>query len=89
MYGLGRYGTADRWGHVGADAALVVLVLDGATGGDPWGEVAFGAVVVFVVWYVGRRLRLRSERDSRLVREKQEEAERIVAEERTRIPRAA
>ena len=66
-----------------------MLVLDGATGGDPWGEVAFGAVVVFVVWYVGRRLRLRSERDSRLLREKQEEAERIVAEERTRIPRAA
>jgi signal transduction histidine kinase len=49
--------------------------------------VAFGAVVFFAVWYAGRRLRLRSERDCRLRREQQEEAERIVAEERARIAR--
>ena len=87
VYGLGRYSTAERWGHVGVDAALVVLVLDGVTGDIPWGEVAFGVVVFFAVWYAGRRLRLRSERADRLLREKQEEAERIVADERSRIAR--
>ena len=87
VYGLGRYGSAERWAHVGVDAALVVLVLDGLTGDIPWGEVAFGCVVFFVAWYAGRRLRLRSERAERLAREKQEEAERIVAEERARIAR--
>ena len=87
VYGLGRYLNADRWGHVGVEAALVVLVLDGVTADLPWGEVAFGVVVFFAVWYAGRRLRLRSERDSRLLRERQEEAGRIVAEERARIAR--
>ena len=87
VYGLGRYSSVERWGHVGVDAALVVLVLDGVTSDTPWGDVAFGVVVFFAVWYAGRRLRLRSERDSRLRRERQEEAERIVAEERARIAR--
>jgi len=87
VYGLGRYGTVERWGHVGVDAALIVLVLDGVTSNDPWGGVAFGAVVFFAVWYAARWLRLRSERESRLLREKQQEAERIVAEERARIAR--
>jgi len=87
VYGLGRYGTADRWGHVGVDAALVVLVLDGVTADLPFGEVAFGAVVFFAVWYAGRRLRLRSERGLRQLREKREETDRIVTEERARIAR--
>ena len=87
VYSLGRYGTADRWGHVGVDAAMVLVVLDGVTGALPWGEVAFGVVVFFVVWYVGRRLRLRTERARRLLLEQQQEAERIVAEERARIAR--
>jgi signal transduction histidine kinase len=87
VYGLGRYLNADRWGHVGVEAALVVLVLDGVTADIPWGEVAFGVVVFFAAWYAGRRLRLRSERAGRLLRERQEEAERITAEERARIAR--
>ena len=87
VYGLGRYLNADRWGHVGVEAALVVLVLDGVTADIPWGEVAFGVVVFFAAWYAGRRLRLRSQRAGRLLREKQEEAERIVADERARIAR--
>ena len=57
VYGVGRYGSAERWGHVGVDAALVVVVLHGVTGDMPWGEVAFGVVVFFTIWYVGRRLR--------------------------------
>ena len=87
VYGLGRYGNADRWGHVGVDVAIVVLVLDGVTADLPWGEVAVGVVVFFAAWYAGRRLRLRSERGIRQLREKQEETDRIVAEERARIAR--
>jgi signal transduction histidine kinase len=87
VYGLGRYTNADRWGHVGVDAALIVLVLDGVTSDTPWGDTAFGVVVFFAVWYAGRRMRLRSERSERLAREQQEEATRIVAQERARIAR--
>ena len=42
---------------------------------------------MFVAWYVGRRLRLRSERAAELLREQAAEARRIVIEERTRIAR--
>lgn len=88
VYAVGRYVAAtDRWGHVGVEVALLVLVLDGVTGDIPWGETAFGAVVFFVVWYAGRRLRLRAGRAARQRQEQQEEAQRIVAEERARIAR--
>ena len=87
VYGLGRHGNAERWGHVGVDAAIVVLVLDGVTADLPWGEVAFGVVVFFAAWYAGRRLRLRSEHNIRQLREKREEADRILTEERARIAR--
>src|SRR4030095_12316494 len=42
---------------------------------------------MFVAWYVGRRLRLRSERAAQLLREQAAEARRLVIEERTRIAR--
>ncbi|CCH87971.1 Two component integral membrane sensor signal transduction histidine kinase [Modestobacter italicus] len=87
VYALGRYGTADRWGHVGVDAALVVLVLDGITADEPWGGVAFGVVVFVAVWDVGRRLRTRAQRAAARVRELQEREQRIVADERARIAR--
>src|SRR4029453_520775 len=50
-------------------------------------EIGFGFVVAFVVWYSGRRLRIRSERAAQLEREQAAEARRAVAEERTRIAR--
>lgn len=87
LYALGRYGSVERWGHVGVDVALVVLVLDGVTGDVPWSGVAFGVVIFFAVWYVGRRVRLRSERAVLQERELRERERRIVAEERSRIAR--
>jgi signal transduction histidine kinase len=42
---------------------------------------------MFGAWYVGRRLRLRSDRVAQLARERAAESGRIVAEERTRIAR--
>jgi signal transduction histidine kinase len=87
LYSAGRWATADRWAHLGVDAAIVVVLLDGLTNPAPWGEAVLGAVVMFVAWYVGRRLRLRSERAAELLREQAAEAHRIVIEERTRIAR--
>jgi signal transduction histidine kinase len=89
LYSAGRHtGEAqDRWARVGVGAAIVVVFVDVLTDPAPWGEAAFGAVVMFVAWYVGRRLRLRSERAAQLLREQAAEARRIVIEERTRIAR--
>jgi signal transduction histidine kinase len=87
LYSAGRYATEDRWGHVGVAAAIAVVNIDGLTDPAPWGEAVFGGVVMFVAWYVGRRLRLRGERAAQLLREQAAEARRIVTEERTRIAR--
>jgi signal transduction histidine kinase len=87
LYSAGRYATEDRWGQVGVAAAIAVVSIDLLNDPAPWGEAAFGALVMFVAWYVGRRLRLRSERAAQLLEEQAAEARRIVIEERTRIAR--
>jgi signal transduction histidine kinase len=87
LYSTGRYATEDRWAQLGVAAAVAVVVVDGLTDPAPWGEAVFGGVVMFVAWYVGRRLRLRSERAAQLLREQAAEARRVVTEERTRIAR--
>jgi signal transduction histidine kinase len=87
LYSAGRYAANDRWAHLGVGAAIVVILLDGLTDPAPWGEAVFGAVVMFVAWYVGLRVRLRKERAAQLLREQAAEAHRIVIEERTRIAR--
>jgi signal transduction histidine kinase len=87
LYSAGRYATEDRRAHVGVAAAIAVILVDGLTDPAPWGEAVFGAVVLFVAWYVGRRLRLRGERADQLLREQAAEAHRIMIEERTRIAR--
>ena len=87
LYSVGRYAPDGRWGHAGVAAAIALVVVDVLTGPAAWGEAVLGAVVMFVAWYVGRRLRLRSERAAQLLREQAAEAHRIVTEERTRIAR--
>jgi len=87
LYSAGRYATDDRWGQVGVAAAIAVVIVDILTGPAPWGEAVFGGLVLFVAWYVGRRLRLRKQRAAQLLREQAAEARRIVVEERTRIAR--
>jgi signal transduction histidine kinase len=49
--------------------------------------VTFGLFLIFLVWYIGRRVRGRGERVAQLEREQAAEAGRVVAEERTRIAR--
>jgi signal transduction histidine kinase len=87
LYSAGRYAPGDMWAHAGVAAAIAVVSVDILTGPAPWGQAVFGGVVLFVAWYVGRRLRLRTERAAQLQREQAAEARRIVIEERARIAR--
>jgi signal transduction histidine kinase len=87
LYSAGRYAADDRWAPVAVAAAIAVVNVDGLTDPAPWGEAVFGGVVMFVAWYAGRRLRLRTERAAQRQREQAAETRRIVTEERTRIAR--
>jgi signal transduction histidine kinase len=87
LYSLGRHSAVSRWSHLAVDAAVVLMVVDGLTDPVPWGEIVFGAAVTVAAWYVGRRLRLRSERSAQQARDQAAEARRIVTEERARIAR--
>jgi hypothetical protein len=74
LYSTGRYAAASRWGPVGVVAAASVGLAEGLLRSVPWGEAAFAAVVMFVAWYVGRRLQLRAERAEAVARERAAEA---------------
>ncbi|WP_149183042.1 sensor histidine kinase [Streptomyces sp. TRM49041] len=91
LYGVGRYAADTRRSHLGTAAAVAMavaaVVTDGLLRSTPWGDIGFGAAVMVVAWYIGRRLRLRAQRAARLRREQAAEARRIVAEERTHIAR--
>ena len=87
LYSAGRYAAEERWAHVGVAAAIAVVVIDGLTDPVPWAETVFGGIAMFAAWYVGRRVRLRSERAAQLRRERAAETRRIVTEERARIAR--
>jgi signal transduction histidine kinase len=87
LYSAGRYATEDRWAQVGVAAAIAVVSVDILTSPAPWGDAVLGGVVMFVAWYVGRRLRLRQERAAHALREQAAEARRVVIEERARIAR--
>jgi signal transduction histidine kinase len=87
LYSVGRYATNDRWSSIGLGGAFAVIALSAAVEGVTAVEIGFGFVVAFVVWYLGRRLRLRAERAWELEREQAAEARRAIAEERTRIAR--
>jgi signal transduction histidine kinase len=87
LYGVGRYATDDRWSQIGLGGVFAVIALSATVEGVTPVGIGFGFVVAFVVWYLGRRLRLRAERASELEREQAAEARRAIAEERTRIAR--
>jgi signal transduction histidine kinase len=87
LYSVGRYAADDRWSQIGLGGVCAVIAFSAAVEGLTAVEIGFGFVVAFVVWYLGRRLRLRAERASELEREQAAEARRAIAEERTRIAR--
>jgi signal transduction histidine kinase len=87
LYSVGRYVVNDRWSYMGLGGTWAVhgftAFIDAATAA----EIGFGVFVMFLVWYIGRRIRIRGERASQLQREQAAEARREVVEERTRIAR--
>jgi signal transduction histidine kinase len=87
LYGVGRYATNDRWAYLALCGAFAVVGLSAPMDAVSAGEIGFGFIVIFLVWYIGRRLRFRAERAAHLEREHAAEARRAVAEERTRIAR--
>lgn len=94
LYSLGRYNENTRLGHIGLGAALLLVVVEEFYVSQPAGNGIFSLVIVFVVWYVGSRVRIRGEylrllqeRASHLEREQVAESDKAVAEERTRIAR--
>ena len=87
LYGVGRYAIKDRWAYLALCGAFAVVGLSAPMDAVSAGEVGFGFIVIFLLWYMGRRLRSRAERAAHLEREQAAEARRAVAEERTRIAR--
>lgn len=94
LYSLGRYAEDDRASLVGMLAALVFVVTDLFLLSTPSVGGTIAAGLVISLWYIGRRLRFRGEylrllegRAEQLEREKRVDAERAIAEERTRIAR--
>ncbi len=87
LYSVGRYETNDRWSYIGLVGAWVVHGLTTLIHTATAPEIGFGVFVMFVVWYIGRRIRIRGEGAAQLQREQAAEARREVAEERTRIAR--
>jgi signal transduction histidine kinase len=98
VYSVGRYATNDRWSYIGLGGALALVGLtvlfDGVTAAEigsgrpeAIAGVTFGLFLMFVVWYIGRRIQIRHERAAQLERDQAAEARRAVVEERARIAR--
>lgn len=87
LYTVGRYVDDERWSYLGLAGGFAILGFDYVLGEMTAAAVGFGLVVLSVVWYVGRRIRMRAERAVQLQREHEAEAQRVVSEERTRIAR--
>jgi signal transduction histidine kinase len=87
LYSVGRHASSDPWSYIGLGGASAVLGLDYLLGEVTAAAVGFGIVVLSMVWYIGKRVRMRAERAAQLERERAADADRAVAEERTRIAR--
>lgn len=87
LYSAGRYGANNQWNYIGLGAALIVIGSTAFNEEVTAPQTGFGLILLFVVWYIGRRIRLRGERVGQLEWEQAAEARRVVADERSRIAR--
>ncbi len=94
LYGVGRYIEEDRASLLAVGAALILVVADDLIEGEPATVFGLSLVLVFLGWYLGRRVKgrreylaLLEERAEYLERERAAEAQQAVDEERTRIAR--
>ena len=94
LYAVGRYVREGAISLAALAAALAVVGFVQVTDGDPVSDVVTGLVVTTLPWYVGRRVRSRSDRAA-AARERAEylewkratEAERAIADARAAIAR--
>ncbi|BBM03222.1 sensor histidine kinase [Microbulbifer sp. GL-2] len=94
LYSLGRYEANTRASFIGIIATLVFVAFDQGIPARPTAAGTVTVMLVWALWYIGRRLRFRGEylrlleeRAKYLERERNAESERAVAAERTRIAR--
>jgi len=94
IYSLGRYSDNNRWSVGGMVTALALIGVNELFDLSPALTNLLPLLFVYILWYAGRRVRARGqylallqERTFLLAQEKHVEAERAVAEERTRISR--
>ncbi|XZZ48291.1 sensor histidine kinase [Microbulbifer sp. SSSA007] len=94
LYSLGRYEANTRASFIGVIATLVFVAIDQSLPVKPTAAGTVTVMLVWALWYIGRRLRFRGEylrlleeRAKYLERERNAESERAVAAERTRIAR--
>ena len=94
LYSVGRYVVDNRWSAFGLGGAIALNALSNLIAGSPATDLGLGFGIFTLVWYIGRRIRIRGDylallqnRATQLEREHAAEARRAVAEERTRIAR--
>ena len=61
LYGIGRYIEEDRASLLAVGAALILVVADDLIEGEPATVFGLSLVLVFLGWYVGRRIKSRGE----------------------------
>ncbi|WP_332662770.1 sensor histidine kinase [Aeromicrobium sp.] len=87
LYSAGRYAEGRAATIAVPAAAMAFAAIDAVTAESPVSDVIGGALVVFFIWYVGRRVRHRGERSVLVAREQEAQENRVLAEERARIAR--
>ena len=94
LYGVGRYIADNLTSLLAVAAALILVVGDDLIEGEPASVIGLSLALVFLGWYLGRRIKGRreylalvEERAEYLQRAQTAEAQRAVDEERTRIAR--
>lgn len=87
VYSVGRYVENDFAGHIGAVATAALVVFVERSLGTPWDQIWAGLFATLLVYFVGTRLRLRELRARQAKRDREEDARRVAAEERSRIAR--
>lgn len=87
LYSVGRYAGNDRWSHAGLGAVLTFVVVSSVVDGSTLVEISFGLLLMSMLWYTGRRVRLRGEHAAQFERQRAAEAQRAITDERTRIAR--
>jgi len=94
LYSVGRYVSNDRWSDIGLIVSIAVAAISELIAEGLLEDIGGAFFILFLVWFIGRRIRIRGdyllvlqERTEHLEREQENEAQRAVVEERTRVAR--